>query len=64
MIIESLFAIGLMLAESRMEQQAVSAPDSRVLTAAADPEPSPVCSFDENGEPTCYPIDQADKFRR
>jgi len=33
-------------------------------TYAPTPTPSPNCSFDENGEPTCNPIDQADKFRR
>lgn len=31
--------------------------------ASTSTTPSPVCTTDENGELTCHPIDQADKFR-
>ena len=38
------------------DQWSASAPDSRT--------PSPVCFTDGEGNVTCYPIDQADKFKR
>jgi hypothetical protein len=66
------FVLVLMLFESftfggaatpKLRRQGLEVRDQRSVSASDSQPPAPVCSTDENGELTCYPIDASDKFR-